>query len=34
VHWATNRAGDWSTVRTFAFDHRLQLDEMEGYTLE
>ena len=34
VHWATNRAGDWSTVRTFAFDHRLQLEEMEGYTLE
>lgn len=34
VHWATNRAGNWSTVRTFAFDHRLQLEEMEGYTLE
>jgi 5-dehydro-2-deoxygluconokinase len=34
VHWATNRAGDWSTVRTFAFDHRLQLEEMDGYTLE
>ncbi|MGJ8561521.1 MAG: bifunctional 5-dehydro-2-deoxygluconokinase/5-dehydro-2-deoxyphosphogluconate aldolase [Litorimonas sp.] len=34
VHWATNRKGDWSTVRTFAFDHRLQLEEMEGYTIE
>ncbi|MBW3244969.1 5-dehydro-2-deoxygluconokinase [Epibacterium sp. DP7N7-1] len=34
VHWATNRHGDWSTVRTFAFDHRMQLEEMEGYTLE
>jgi 5-dehydro-2-deoxygluconokinase len=34
VHWATNRAGDWSSVKTFAFDHRLQLEEMEGYTLE
>ncbi|RYH02100.1 5-dehydro-2-deoxygluconokinase [Salipiger sp. IMCC34102] len=32
VHWATNRHGDWSTVRTFAFDHRSQLEEMEGYT--
>ncbi|PRY74501.1 5-dehydro-2-deoxygluconokinase [Yoonia maritima] len=34
VHWATNRHGDWSTVRTFAFDHRLQLEEMDGYTLQ
>ena len=34
VHWATNRSGDWSSVKTFAFDHRLQLEEMEGYTLE
>lgn len=34
VHWATNRHGDWSTVRTFAFDHRKQLEEMEGYTPE
>ncbi len=39
VHWATNRArnhagGSWSTLRTFAFDHRLQLEEMEGYTPE
>ena len=39
VHWATNRArnhpgGDWSTLRTFAFDHRLQLEEMAGYTPE
>ncbi|WP_378949567.1 5-dehydro-2-deoxygluconokinase [Paracoccus sp. R86501] len=32
VHWATNRHGDWSQVRTFAFDHRLQLEEMDGYT--
>ncbi|MDD7973659.1 bifunctional 5-dehydro-2-deoxygluconokinase/5-dehydro-2-deoxyphosphogluconate aldolase [Roseinatronobacter alkalisoli] len=32
VHWATNRHGDWSTVRTFAFDHRMQLEEMSGYT--
>ena len=33
VHWATNRKGDWSTLRTFAFDHRSQLEEMPGYTL-
>lgn len=33
VHWATTRKGDWSNVRTFAFDHRMQLEEMEGYTL-
>lgn len=34
VHWATNRHGDWETLRTFAFDHRSQLEEMEGYTPE
>ncbi|KAB0682756.1 bifunctional 5-dehydro-2-deoxygluconokinase/5-dehydro-2-deoxyphosphogluconate aldolase [Aureimonas leprariae] len=34
VHWATNRHGDWRTMRVFAFDHRMQLEEMEGYTLE
>ncbi|MFY0632203.1 MAG: 5-dehydro-2-deoxygluconokinase [Vannielia sp.] len=34
VHWATNRAGDWSALKTFAFDHRQQLEEMEGYTPE
>ncbi len=34
IHWATNRAGDWSSVKTFAFDHRLQMEEMEGYTLK
>ena len=32
VHWSTNRAGDWSSVKTFAFDHRMQLEEMAGYT--
>lgn len=36
IHWSTNRhsrtAGDWSALRVFAFDHRLQLEEMEGYT--
>lgn len=34
VHWATNRAGDWSSVKTFAFDHRQQLEDMDGYTLQ
>ncbi|RWR27631.1 5-dehydro-2-deoxygluconokinase [Sinirhodobacter populi] len=36
IHWSTTRhtrnAGDWSTMRVFAFDHRLQLEEMPGYT--
>ena len=30
VHWATNRMGDWSDMRVFAFDHRMQFEEMEG----
>ncbi len=28
VHWATNRKGDWNTMRVFAFDHRMQLEAM------
>lgn len=35
IHWATNRhsrnTGDWSEMRVFAFDHRIQLEEMPGY---
>ncbi|ODT76184.1 MAG: 5-dehydro-2-deoxygluconokinase [Pelagibacterium sp. SCN 64-44] len=34
IHWSTNRPGHWSECRVFAFDHRLQLEEMDGYTLE
>ncbi|NRG16254.1 5-dehydro-2-deoxygluconokinase [Rhizobiales bacterium] len=34
IHWATNRKGDWSTMRVFAFDHRLQMEEMDGATNE
>lgn len=34
VHWATNRPGEVSDLRTFAFDHRMQLEEMPGYTLD
>ena len=34
VHWATNRGrehgGDFSEMRVFAFDHRMQLEEMTG----
>ena len=37
VHWATNRkrvrnGGEWSTMRVFAFDHRIQMEEMPGAT--
>ncbi|MFG6083467.1 5-dehydro-2-deoxygluconokinase [Paracoccus litorisediminis] len=38
IHWSTNRhrrvGGDWSQMRVFAFDHRMQLEQMPGYTLE
>ncbi|MEI4488915.1 5-dehydro-2-deoxygluconokinase [Frigidibacter sp. MR17.14] len=37
VHWVSNRTfshgGDWTTLRTFAFDHRIQLEQMPGYTV-
>ena len=32
IHWSTNRHGDWSTMRVFAFDHRAQLEVMPGAT--
>ena len=32
IHWATNRKGDWSTMRVFAFDHRMQLEGLKGAT--
>jgi 5-dehydro-2-deoxygluconokinase len=34
VHWATNRSGDWSTLRVFAFDHRKQIEDMAGASAE
>ena len=38
VHWATNRdrthGGDRSEMRVFAFDHRMQMEKMEGATPE
>ena len=33
IHWSTNRRKDWSEVRAFAFDHRLQLEEVPGATV-
>jgi 5-dehydro-2-deoxygluconokinase len=33
IHWSTNRPGDWSTMRVFAFDHRMQLEAMDNYTV-
>jgi 5-dehydro-2-deoxygluconokinase len=32
VHWSTTRRGDWPEARIFAFDHRMQFEEMAGYT--
>ena len=34
IHWATNRPRDWPEMRVFAFDHRMQLEEMQGATPE
>ena len=34
IHWSTNRHGRWDRMRVFAFDHRKQLEEMEGATPE
>lgn len=34
LHWSTNRSGDWSSMRVFAFDHRIQLEQMEGASVE
>ncbi|SDF27489.1 5-dehydro-2-deoxygluconokinase [Salipiger thiooxidans] len=34
VHWSTNRKGDWSTMRVFAFDHRMQMEELPGASPE
>ncbi|WP_319520304.1 5-dehydro-2-deoxygluconokinase [uncultured Martelella sp.] len=28
LHWSTNRHGNWPQMRVFAFDHRIQLEEM------
>ncbi|WP_033069087.1 bifunctional 5-dehydro-2-deoxygluconokinase/5-dehydro-2-deoxyphosphogluconate aldolase [Thalassospira australica] len=28
IHWSTNRKRDWQDMRVFAFDHRMQLEDM------
>ncbi|MFK7892786.1 MAG: 5-dehydro-2-deoxygluconokinase [Granulosicoccus sp.] len=28
IHWATNRKNNWEEIRVFAFDHRIQLEDM------
>ncbi|MFN3723964.1 MAG: 5-dehydro-2-deoxygluconokinase [Paracoccaceae bacterium] len=30
IHWSTNRTGDWPDMRVFAFDHRMQLENLPG----
>jgi len=34
MHWSTNRRGEWPVMRVFAFDHRIQLEAIEGATPE
>lgn len=34
VHWATNRRKDWAELRAFAFDHRLQMEDLPGASPE
>ncbi len=34
LHWSTNRHGDWPEMRIFAFDHRMQMEEIPGATHE
>lgn len=34
IHWSTNRRKRWSEVRAFAFDHRMQLEELPGASPE
>jgi 5-dehydro-2-deoxygluconokinase len=28
IHWSTTRTGDWPEMRVFAFDHRMQIEQM------
>jgi 5-dehydro-2-deoxygluconokinase len=30
IHWSTTRKGDWPEMRVFAFDHRMQLEDLPG----
>ena len=28
IHWSTNRTGEWPDLKVFAFDHRMQLEDI------
>ncbi len=30
IHWSTNRRKTWNQVRAFAFDHRMQMEDLPG----
>lgn len=34
IHWATNRRKTWAEVKAFAYDHRIQMEEIPGATPE
>ncbi|MDP2081559.1 MAG: 5-dehydro-2-deoxygluconokinase [Pseudotabrizicola sp.] len=34
IHWSTNRTGDWPDMRVFAFDHRMQLENLPGANIK
>jgi 5-dehydro-2-deoxygluconokinase len=34
LHWSSNRKGNWSDMRVFAFDHRMQLEDIPGATAD
>ncbi len=34
LHWSTNRKGDRSVMRVFAYDHRMQMEDIPGATDE
>lgn len=34
IHWSTNRLDDWPELRVFAFDHRVQLENVAGADAE
>ena len=34
VHWATNRHPDWPELRVFAYDHRMQMEDIPGASVE
>ncbi|RFC63476.1 5-dehydro-2-deoxygluconokinase [Fulvimarina endophytica] len=34
IHWSTNRRGEWPVMRVFAFDHRIQMEDLEGADAE